>query len=81
VAKVLVSINDSLLRRIDRVAQARGLTRSAFLAQLAQRELDRLAGPGKSSAARAALARLDELIATTPSGDSTELIRAERDAR
>jgi hypothetical protein len=81
VAKVLVSFDDDLLRRIDRVAKARGLSRSAYLAQVAQRDLARLTGPGKSPAARAALARLDELITTTPSGESTALIRAERDAR
>jgi metal-responsive CopG/Arc/MetJ family transcriptional regulator len=80
-AKVLVSLSDSLLRRIDRAAQARGLSRSAYFAELAQRDLARLTGPGKSPAARAALARLDELIATTASGESTALIRAERDAR
>jgi hypothetical protein len=79
--KVLVSFDGTLLRRIDRVAQARGLSRSAYLAELAQRDLARLAGPGRSPAARRALARLDELFATTPSEDSTALIRAERDAR
>lgn len=80
-AKVLVSFDEALLRRIDRVAQARGVSRSAYLAQLAQRDLARLAGPGSTPAAQAALARLDKLLASTPSEDSTAVIRAERDAR
>ena len=79
--KVLVSLDVLLLRRIDRVARTRGLSRSAYLAQLAQRDLARLAGPGSSPAAHGALTRLDELFATTPSEDSTSVIRAERDAR
>jgi metal-responsive CopG/Arc/MetJ family transcriptional regulator len=59
-AKVLVSLGDALLRRIDRVARARGLSRSAYLAELAER---------------------DALVGTSPAGESTELVRAERDAR
>jgi metal-responsive CopG/Arc/MetJ family transcriptional regulator len=81
VAKVLVSLDDALLRRIDRVARSRGLSRSAYLAQLAQLDLARVDGPGTSPAARAALAQLDELFATASSDeDSTDAIRAERDA-
>ena len=81
VAKILVSLDDTLLRRIDRLARSRGLSRSAYLAQLAQRDLARLCGPGSSPAARRAIARLDELFAAGPVEDSTATIRAERDAR
>jgi metal-responsive CopG/Arc/MetJ family transcriptional regulator len=35
-AKVLVSLNDTLLRRIDRIAKDRGHSRSAYLAELAE---------------------------------------------
>jgi metal-responsive CopG/Arc/MetJ family transcriptional regulator len=80
-AKVLVSLEDALLRRIDRVARAQRMSRSAYLAQLARRDLARASGPGNSPAARRALARLDSLVASTPTGDSTAAIRAERDAR
>ena len=80
-AKVLVSLDDALLRRIDRAAQARGLSRSAYLARLAERDLARLSGPGVSPSVRRALARLDELFAGGPAEDSTAAIRAERDAR
>lgn len=80
-AKVLVSLNDALLRRIDRIAQSRGLSRSAYLAQLAERDATRSTGPGTTPTVRRALARLDELFAGSPVDDSTVAIRAERDAR
>jgi metal-responsive CopG/Arc/MetJ family transcriptional regulator len=80
-AKVLVSLNDTLLRRIDRIAKARGLSRSAYLAELAERDAARHKGPGATRAARRALARLDELFARGPAEDSTAAIRDERDAR
>ena len=80
-AKVLVSLNDALLRQVDRLAKARGLSRSAYLAELAQRDVMRTEGPGTSRTARLALARLDALFAAAPVEDSTAAIRAERDAR
>jgi len=81
VAKVLVSLNDALLRRVDRIAKSRGLSRSAYLAELAEQDAARAGGPGTTAAARRALARLDELFAGGPIEDSTSAIRAERDAR
>jgi predicted transcriptional regulator len=81
VAKVLVSLNDALLRRVDRIAKSRGLSRSAYIAELAERDASRLAGPGATPAARRSLARLDELFAGGTREDSTPAIRAERDAR
>jgi metal-responsive CopG/Arc/MetJ family transcriptional regulator len=80
-AKVLVSFDDRLLRRIDRSARASGQSRSAYLAQLAAEDVSRAAGPGKSAAARAALRSLDRLFADAPADDSTAAIRAARDAR
>ena len=79
--KVLVSLNDALLRRVDRIAKARGLSRSRYLAQLAERDAARFEGPGRARATRRALATLDALFAGGPSADSTAAIRAERDAR
>jgi hypothetical protein len=79
-AKVLVSLNDALLRRVDRVAKSRGLSRSAYLAELAERDVARAGGSGATPAVRRALARLDELFADAAE-DSTRAIRAERDAR
>lgn len=81
VAKVLVSIDDALLRRIDRIARSRGLTRSAYLAQLADADARREEGPGKSPAVREALGMLDDLFEHGPAGDSTGAIRAARDRR
>ena len=80
-AKVLVSLNDALLRRVDRIAKARGLSRSAYLAELAERDVALSRGSGASRAAQRALARLDALFAGGPTEDSTVAIRAERDAR
>jgi hypothetical protein len=80
-AKVLVSLNDALLRRVDRIAKARGLSRSAYLAELAERDAARSGGPGTNRAARRALRRLDQLFAGGNVEDSTVAIRAERDTR
>ena len=75
-------MDEALLRRIDEAARAQGLSRSAFLARLATRELGEERGPGASPRVHAALRRLDELFAKHPvTEDSTEAIRAERDAR
>ena len=81
VTKVLVSLNDALLRRVDRIAKARGLSRSAYLAELAERDAARSEGPGTAPTSRRALARLEELFENGPVEDSTAAIRAERDAR
>jgi predicted transcriptional regulator len=80
-AKVLVSLDDALLRRVDRLARARGLTRSAYLAELAERDTARSEGPGATRTVRRALSRLDELFAGAVQEDSTSAVRAERDAR
>jgi metal-responsive CopG/Arc/MetJ family transcriptional regulator len=81
VGKVLISLDDALLHRVDRIAKARGLSRSAYLAEIAQRDVMRAEGPGTSRTARQALGRLDALFAAAPVEDSTSAIRAERDAR
>jgi hypothetical protein len=80
-AKVLVSFNDRLLRRIDRAARGRGESRSAYLSRLAEEDAARASGPGRSPGARAAFRSLDRLFASAPAGDSTAAIRAARDAR
>lgn len=81
VSKVLVSFEDALLRRIDRAASSRGMTRSAYLAQLAESDAGREFGPGQTPPARAALRELDRLFADAPGGESTAAIRDVRDAR
>jgi metal-responsive CopG/Arc/MetJ family transcriptional regulator len=79
--KILVSVDDKLLARIDRAARSAGLSRSAYLARLAARDLGADRGPGAGRQARRAIARLEELFAVRPGeGEATETIRAERDS-
>jgi len=80
-AKVLVSIDDRLLRRIDRAAQAGKKSRSAYLSDLAESDMSRRSGPGATPAVRSALRKLDQLFVDAPAADSTETIRAARDSR
>jgi hypothetical protein len=80
-AKVLVSFDDRLLRRIDLAASAAGLSRSGYLSDLFERAAAHGRGPRRSAEARAALRKLDRLFADAPAGDSTAAIRAARDAR
>jgi len=80
-AKVLVSFDEQLLKRIDRAAAASGRTRSGYLARLAETEIGRGSGPGRSPAARRAMKALDRLFVDTPSGDSTAAVRGDRDTR
>lgn len=81
--KVLISIDQRLLRRIDRAAKALGLSRSAYLARLASKELQGEKGPGVSREAKEAMRRIDKLVRKhgTNGDDSTQVIRAMRDAR
>ena len=79
--KVLVSIDEKLLGRVDRAARRLGMTRSAYLAGLAAREL-RSEGPGRDPKVREAIAGLKRLFAENPTpGDVTAIIRKMRDSR
>jgi metal-responsive CopG/Arc/MetJ family transcriptional regulator len=81
-SKILVSVDDKLLARIDRAASSAGLSRSAYLARLAARDLGAHRGPGAGRQSRRAVARLQKLFDARPSGeDATAAIRADRDAR
>jgi len=81
--KVLVSIDEKLLARIDRTAKRQGLTRSAYIARLAERDIGARRGPVADPKVRRAMARLDALFAAHASEhfDSTEIIRQMRDER
>jgi metal-responsive CopG/Arc/MetJ family transcriptional regulator len=76
-AKVMVSIPDELLARIDEAARARGTSRSGLLQAAAERELARRT-PEEMLAAieRARAATVD-----WPELDAASVIRADRDAR
>ena len=81
-SKILVSVDDKLLARIDRAARSAGLSRSAYLAGLAARDLDDERGPGAGRQAKRAVARLQRLFDAYPTeGDATAAIRAGRDSR
>jgi len=75
--KVMVSIPDELLERIDRAVEERGTSRSAFLQEAARREL----GWPDPVAIDAALERGRAALAGVGSFEATELIREGREAR
>lgn len=75
--KVMISISDELLDRVDREVDARGTTRSAFLQEAARREL----GWPDGERIDAALTRARNALTGTGKFDSTSLIREQRDAR
>lgn len=82
VTKILVSVDDKLLARIDRAAKSAGLSRSAYLAGLAARDLGAERGPGADRQARRAMGRIQDLFDAHPSReDATAAIRADRDSR
>jgi len=65
--RVLISVDDRLLDRIDDACARSGSTRSAYLARLADADLSGRTGPGADPRARAALAEIDRLLT---SGDA-----------
>ena len=60
--RVLISIDERLLARIDDACARRGLSRSRYLAQLADTDLAGGKGPGADPTVHAALAALDALF-------------------
>lgn len=81
-AKILISLDERLLRRIDAAARRLGLSRSGYLARLAERDLGTARGPGQDPSVRAALRSLDRLFAENPTpGDVTAIVRKMRDER
>jgi HicB_like antitoxin of bacterial toxin-antitoxin system len=75
VAKVMISMPDDLLDRLDAQARANRETRSGFLRRLAEREL--------ADARTAEREELEELLdrATAPmGGDAVRLIREDRES-
>ncbi|MDQ3149339.1 MAG: type II toxin-antitoxin system HicB family antitoxin [Chloroflexota bacterium] len=65
--RVLISIDERLLARIDNECARNGSKRSTYLAHLAERELQAASGPGITPMARAALAALDTLLSRATS--------------
>jgi len=81
--KILVSLDERLVKRIDSAARRLGLTRSAYIARLAKKELGETRGPGADAKVRRAIANLQRLFTeqNTPSSDWSRVIREMRDAR
>ncbi len=80
--KVLVSLDERVLARIDRAATRRGLSRSAYIARLANTESVGEHGPGLDSSVHKALRSLDRLFRRKPMPvDATAEIRHMRDER
>jgi metal-responsive CopG/Arc/MetJ family transcriptional regulator len=75
VAKVMISMPDDLLARLDAEARRRGLTRSGFLRELVGRELS-TDDDARRETILAILAR-----AENHGGGNAEFIRAMRDSR
>lgn len=80
--KILVSMDEKLVASIDRAARRLGLSRSAYLARLAAKDVGVAHGPGREPRVHEALAALDRLFAENPTpGDVTAIIREMRDSR
>jgi len=80
--KVLVTLDDALVRRLDRAARERGVTRSALLATLAERELRRRT-PEQRREIEAAVQAMRKLGARYGTGDedAATVVRRMRDER
>jgi Ribbon-helix-helix protein, copG family len=77
VAKVMISMPDDLLDRVDREARRRQTNRSAFLQEAARRAL----GRPDPDLFDAALAHARARFEGQPSFESSDLVRREREAR
>jgi predicted transcriptional regulator len=77
VAKVMISLPDELLSRLDAEARRRATTRSGLLAEAARRELARR----DPELVAAAIERSRERFRAAGAFESAELVRAERDAQ
>ncbi len=76
-SKVMVSLPEELLARVDQEARRRSVSRSALLAAAVRRELDRR----DPQAVADAVARSEQRFARAGRFDAGELVRAERDRR
>ena len=77
VAKVMISIPDDLLTRLDAHAKSAGQTRSGLLQHLAEQELG-----SAEDGRRQEVERLLDLLAAEPlGGNAAQIIREARDSR
>jgi metal-responsive CopG/Arc/MetJ family transcriptional regulator len=76
VAKVLISIPDPLLERVDVFAKGNGETRSGFLRRLAERELEAIDRRDDEEIGRL----LDSLDIDLGGADIAQIIREDRES-
>jgi metal-responsive CopG/Arc/MetJ family transcriptional regulator len=76
-SKVMVSLPDDLLAEIDAETERRAVSRSAFLASAARRELAR----GDPDKVAEAIERSERRFDSAGSFDAAELVRRDRDGR
>ncbi|HKI66267.1 MAG TPA: type II toxin-antitoxin system HicB family antitoxin [Solirubrobacterales bacterium] len=76
VAKVMISMPDDVLERLDAQARANRETRSGFLRRLAERELD-----AELTQEREQLEALLDKATAPMGGEAVRLIREDRDSR
>jgi len=76
-SKVLISVPDELLDRIDRAVKTRRTTRSRFIEEAAQREL----GWPAADSMDAAVKRAREALVSAGPFESADLIRRDREVR
>lgn len=81
VAKVMISIPDKLLERLDARAKAAGETRSGLLQRLAERELED-SERGRRAEAMRLMAKIEETFTDDePPFDAAALVREDRESR
>jgi metal-responsive CopG/Arc/MetJ family transcriptional regulator len=73
-SKVMISLPEDLLRRLDSEARKRSISRSGLLAAALQRELDRR-DPDEVAAA---IKRSEQRFKAAGSFDAADLVRADR---
>jgi metal-responsive CopG/Arc/MetJ family transcriptional regulator len=80
--KILVTLDDALVRRLDRAARERGVTRSALLATIAERDLQ-LRTPAQQREIDGALRVLRKLAKQHGTADenAATIVRRMRDER
>jgi metal-responsive CopG/Arc/MetJ family transcriptional regulator len=76
-AKVMISLPDDLLTKIDAEARRRAMSRSALLAAAAGREI----GRRDPEEVAAAIARSEARFLNAGSFEAADLVRADRDQR
>jgi len=79
--KILVSVDEKLLARLDRAAKRAGLSRSAYLTRLVERDLASELGPGADPDVQKALADIQRMSRENPQPRGFDLVKEIRKMR